>query len=172
MLQRENLLHIIQVVYLNKGCIHSILEEEAASPFSGVDENSPLIKCKCAYPSCKNKNSNYIESISRTGISRVLSDTFINGNVSDHSPENIVKLLREYPNVGQTVFKKERSKAAFDRRYREIIILQLLAAKIPKLVFLTDNFTPSLNIATEDDKIRQPSYLKDEYWTNIYIKEE
>ena len=75
-------------------------------------------------------------------------------------------------NVGQIVFKRERSKAAFDKRFIESMILQLLAARILKLMFLGDDKKPSLNMTTEEDGLRQPCYLVDKYWAKMSLKEE
>ena len=66
--------------------------------------------------------------VSKIGLSRFLALTFINSSGIDLSPMNIVKLLHDFPAVGQVAHSRPRSVTAPENKYLQSTMLQLIAS--------------------------------------------
>ena len=106
--------------------------------------------------------------VDRQGLTCFMADTFINSGGKDLSPQNFVKLLRAYPDVGRVIYKQSRSPATPDMKYLRSTVLHMLASGLIYLTISKTNpkATCSLTIVTTN---RSPSYMNDCYWTHMYL---
>jgi len=165
-LQERNLLKVASFVYLKSTCWHSTLEEESGSPLEPPVANRP--HCMKSCPACLDSINDYIMPVNRLGLSRFLAHTFINTSAVDLSPMNLVKLLHDFPNVGQQIYSRPRSTAAPENRYLQSTILQLIASGMIKLQICKISKTAKccLSIRELDSS---PTYLDSTYWKDFYL---
>ena len=165
-LQRKNLLKIIHLIYLNKQCWHTFLENEAGSPLQ--PPSSDTLPCNRACPFCLKETRDYIMPVNRLGLSKFLANTFINTSGLDLSPLNIVKLLHDFDNVGQVIYQRKRSGSAPETKYLQSTLLQLIASGMIVLKMSVDKPDPvcCLSINEEDSS---PCYLDTSYWKDFIL---
>jgi superfamily II DNA helicase RecQ len=166
LLQRRNLLKVVSLIYLNTNCWHTMLETEAGSPLEPPSTNSNT--CNKACPCCLLQMKEYIMPVSKIGLSRFLAHTFINSSGIDLSPMNIVKLLHDFPNVGQVVYSRPRSVTAPENKYLQSTILQLIASGLIQLK-LSDSEPKAQCCLSICDTDSSPTYLDNNYWRNFLL---
>ena len=165
-LQRKNLLNVLSFVYLNNNCWHMILERESGSPLEPPSAHPR--KCTRACPACLSMLKDYILPVNRLGLSKFLANTFINISGEDLSPSNIVKLLRDFPSVGQVIYKRPRTKTAPDNKFLQSTILQLLSSGMIELKIseAEPKAICCLSICEDDSS---PAYLDTVYWKDFTL---
>ena len=165
-LQRKNLIEVLAFVYLNNNCWYMNLEATSGSPLE--PPSSQHRRCGKACPVCVASVKEYILPVSRLGLSKFLANTFINLSGADLSPSNIVKLLHDFPSVGQVIYNRPRSTTAPDNKYLHSTILQLLASGMIELKITQEEpaATCSLSICEHDSS---PTYLHARYWKDFTL---
>ena len=165
-LQRKNLIKILSFVYLNTSCWHMVLERESGCPLQppALQEDP----CKSACPCCLRKIKEYILPVSRLGLSKFLAQTFINTSGVDLSPANLVKLLHDFPSVGQVVYYRPRSNTAPDNKFLQSTILQLLASGLIELK-ISDDAPKAICCLSIREIDSSPTYLDENYWKDFVL---
>ena len=110
----------------------------------------------------------YIKPANRLGLSKFLAHTFINTSGTDLSPSNLIKLLHDFPGVGQIVYLRPRSITAPDSKYLQSTILQLIASGMVelKLSIESPKAICGLSINAIDSS---PTYLDSNYWKDFLL---
>ena len=165
-LQRNKLLEVLRLIYLSNTCWHISLEKQSGSPLE--PPSSQVISCKGACPNCLKMTKEYIMPVNRLGLSKFLAHTFINTSGSDLSASNLVKLLQDFPGVGQIVYRRPRSITAPDSKYLQSTILQLIASGMVelKLSIESPKAICGLSINAIDSS---PTYLDSNYWKDFLL---
>ena len=165
-LQRKNLIKVLSFVYLNNNCWHMTLEQNSGSPLE--PPSSQHRQCGRACPTCLAKLKEYILPVSRLGLSKFLANTFINISGEDLSPSNIVKLLHDFPSVGQVIYNRPRSTTAPDNKYLQSTILQLLASGMIELK-ISEEIPKAICCLSICEHDSSPTYLHANYWTDFTL---
>jgi hypothetical protein len=166
MMQRKNLLKVLQLFYLKKMCWHYNLECESGSPLEPPNNNPSF--CKGACPFCLNERKYYILPVSRIGVSRFLAQTFINTSGLDLSPMNVVKLLHDFKDVGRVVYGRPRSPAAPQGKFIQSTVLQLIGSGLIELKISDDKPSAICSLGISESDL-SPHYLNDLYWENFNL---
>ncbi len=169
--QLKELISVLQLMYLVQGCLHVQLEKR--SILDGVECSASSINgpCNDSCPYCLDKMKGYIPVVSRAGLSRFLIDVFLQGNQTEpSSPENVVKWLTNYDDVGTTVFKR-RVNTAPKASLVTGLVLQLIASEILtlKVVDMNQKKTAILRLNVVDE-IGTLASTRDEYWNGFLME--
>ena len=165
-LQRNNLLKVLHVIYLNRTCWHQLLENESGSPLE--PPSSQPTSCKGACPFCLSMIKEYVMPVNRLGLSKFLAHTFINTSGADLSPLNLVKLLQDFPDVGQVIYVRPRANTAPENKYLQSTVLQLIASGMIELK-LSDNAPNAICCLSIREVDSSPTYLDSRYWTDFLL---
>lgn len=76
--------------------------------------------------------------VTSSGISKFLSDTFINNVAGSLSPEFLIKKLTDFPDVGKVVYSRPRRNKAPHAKFVTVTILQLIACELIQHLPLTE----------------------------------
>ena len=81
---------------------------------------------------------------------------------------NIVKVLHDFPGVGQIVYSRPRSVTAPENNYLQSTILQLIASGIIEIK-LPDKDTKAQCCLSSRDEDWSPTYLDAIYWSKFVL---
>ena len=165
-MQRKNLIHMVRFVYLNSNCWHSFLENKSGTPLE--PPNSQPTLCIGSCPCCLDKRKEYLMPVNRLGLSKFLANTFINTSGIDLSPSNLIKLLHDFPGVGQIVYLRQRATTAPETKYLQSTILQLIASGMIELK-ITDDAPKAVCCLSICDSDSSPTYLDENYWRDFIL---
>ena len=172
-MQMMEIQKVSQLFCLNIGCWHVIFENECANPYHtlnpslNIHNNEQYEPCGNMCPQCDGSKDYIIRKVLRNGLCGFLVYAFMVKNDGPVTPENLAKLLFNYPQVGKVVYNRMKSLVAESISIVQMTIMQLLAANIISLE-IEEGIKPVAYCKMSIDvDISTPHYLIDKYWTYI-----
>jgi superfamily II DNA helicase RecQ len=177
----NKILSVLKLLFLKVGCWHKYLESSLAiddtnqiQNHEDIDSHSSPMTCANGCPSCIGSGTlPHAMPISKQGIIEFLIDTFISSRSSDIRPIDVVRRLKEYPNVSTNVYGLKRSTPP-QSKFLEVTVMQLLASKLIDLYFDTNNNDDAIAYvklgvinSNEVNGTTTISYMIDDVWNNI-----
>ena len=165
-MQRKELLKLLRLIVLKGNCWHVQIEDLLGNPME--PPASDIRRCNNACPICNGTYKEYIMSVKRVGLSKFLADTFINNPTGEVTPAKLVQKLIKYPNVGKTIYNRDRSNKSPPAKFVNTTVLQLIASELVRMeIDLEQKCTLCLCVT---DLI--PAYMNDTAWQQMYIVDE
>ena len=106
--------------------------------------------------------------VNQLELSKFLAHTFINTSGADLSPLNLVKLLQDFPDVGQVIYVRPRANTAPENKYLQSTVLQLIASGMIELK-LSANVPNAICCLSIREVDSSPTYLDSRYWTDFLL---
>ena len=179
-MQQANMLSSARLFCLNVGCWHQLLENECGNPTSMHNANETndsidnSITCGGFCPRCDGAMTTCIKPINEIGAKLFLVDSFGDNYNGLVSPIALSKQLYEFENVGQLVYKRDKSKKAESLQIAQNTIMQLIASNIIRIEINLSGNRPFAHCKLCFDKrdvnsstCMQPHYAIDECWKYI-----
>ena len=162
-MQRDNLLRLLQMIVMKGDCWHKQIEDVLCNPYE-----PPLLNydnCNNGCPSCLSIMSDYIMPVNTGGLSCFLADTFINNASESLSPDELIKKLSQYPDVGRVVYNRPRSPKAPVGKFVMVTVLQLIASRLIELQFADKTYEYTCRLVVIG---ASRAYLDDTNWSKFF----
>ena len=162
-MQRDNLLQLLQMIVMKGNCWHKQIEDVLCNPCE-----PPLLNynnCNNGCPSCLSTMSDYIMLVTVGGLSCFLADTFINNSSGSLSPDELIKKLTQYPDVGRVVYNRPMSPKAPGGKFVMVTVLQLIASRLIELQFADKTYECTCRLVVIG---ASPAYLDDTNWSKCF----
>ena len=108
--------------------------------------------------------SDYIMPVNIGGLSCFLADTFINNASGSLSPDELIKKLSQYSDVGRVVYNQPRSPKAPVGKFVMVTVLQLIASRLIELQFADKTYECTCRLVVIG---ASKAYLDDTNWRNF-----
>ena len=158
---------MLEMVFTLCSCWHHHIESVMASPLSTFESSHVTDTCNDACPHCDGTLYKFLVPIVKSGTIDFLTYTFFENFTKLLKPLELAKELYIYKGVGKKIFNRKRSLQAESTACCQIVILQLLAAKILYL-HIDEDETPKA-VCKLVFKDKHPNYLRDEPWKSLQL---
>ena len=156
-----NLQELCSILFLNRGCWHSLLEVQLANtPHDQLASNYHPCCTMCPY--CNGEQEKMFKRTSRVGLQKFLVDAMYKNAGKNYAVEDLSKMLCNYPNVGKDIYRRPKSTKACNQTDTSLTILQLLSANIIHLE-VKESDTPK-GICKLSFTGINPNYTIPHYW--------
>ena len=109
--------------------------------------------------------SDYIMPVTVGGLLCFLADTFINNSSGSLSPDELIKKLTQYPDVGRVVYNRPRSPKVLGSKFVMVTVLQLIASRLIELQFADKTYECTGRLVVIG---ASPAYLDETNWSNFF----
>ena len=178
LMMQKSLHRCAQLMTLNIGCWHELLENECGCPqvlMRNEFTYQDIIGCNGKCPRCDGSMQIMIQPVLRNGLTMFLIDAFGDNYSGKVTPIQLPRQLFQFENVGEVVYNRPSSKKAKSLQVTEITVLQLIAANLIRIEVDTSEKKPIVhcklcfdkNTVENSNAYMQPHYLIDKYWDNI-----
>lgn len=120
---------LASVLCLKHECLNVELERLGSSP-SDEEKNDRITPCGNACPHCTGEFHRMFPPVRREGVVKFLVDSVVRSSHGDRGATELVSLLMNHKDVGQTVYARQRSTKSPDSTTVGLTVLQWIAAGI------------------------------------------
>lgn len=168
-LQKDNLLKLLCLLFTDVStCIHCKIESQLSSPMEPTNSALPS-KCGNACPNYVGTTSTCVLPIRCKGMVTFLISAFILSPEPDIASKILLKKLKKFPNIGQTIYGRKRFSKPPQTKFLESTMLQLIATNLISIQISTDKPTITFRMGLTSATPPQRCCLLDCAWDLIPV---
>ena len=163
-LRQQSLLDVASMIFTNKGCWHSYIEND--SVINNIETNLHS-ECRNACPFCINKCSDFILPVNKEGTVKMLADIFIANCVGEMNCVDMVDKIKKYNNVGTLVYGR-RTPVPPGTKFIQSTVIALISCDLLKLnITFEEQPKATCKLSVNDKSF--PNMYDNSRWLTMYL---